>query len=471
MRRIFTCAVWLVITLCHISAMAQETKPVVLNVFEKTITVDGKNSKVFAIEQPDGTFGYKGVQGQDFFVLVKNNTPVPIALHWHGLVDPNMEDGVPYVTQLPIPPAGSYEYRFKLKQAGTFWLHSHYKLQEQKLMAAPLIIYNPNERTEPEAIMFLQDFSFSDPKSIYAALRSKMAMPMKHDKSMDVTDVKFDAYLTNHRTLKNPDIIRVTSGDTMRLRIINASASSNYYIDLGQLHGELIAVDGAAIKPIEGSRFQIAIGNRLDIRVSIPDGEGAYPILALPEGTRQQSGLILATSHASIPVVAETTTDVNPTLNYQQEYKMVPDVAVSNEPATQSFPFVLNGSMSNYVWTINGKAWPDIKATIIKPRKRTELEFINKSGMSHPMHLHGHVFQVTEINGKRINGRLGDTINVMPRSSVKVVFDADNPGIWMLHCHILYHQQGGMMTTVNYAGYPVRFSERQQKAGDMLSPS
>ncbi|VVC76251.1 Copper resistance protein A [Aquicella siphonis] len=463
---------------------AAKTKPVTLEVIEKELVVNGKPSRVFDVIQPDGTFGYTGIRGELFDVTVKNKTHVPLALHWHGIVDPNTEDGVPYVTQLPIAPGKSWHYQFRLKQAGTYWLHSHYKLQEQKLMAAPLIIHEPQAKPEKEALMFIQDFTFGDPRVIFeklqstlkdqpAAAQSKdkknaMKMNMSGMAKPDLTDVKFDAYLTNHRTLQNPEIVRVKPKETIRLRIINASASSNYSINLGSLSGKLIAVDGEPIQPVTGSRFQIPIGDRLDIRVTLPAGEHAYPILALPEGTRQQTGLILATAKADLPSLPETTAQANPALDYSQELKTVTTNPMKSRPVQQSLPYTLGGNMSTYTWTMNGQEWPDIKPYTVKPDQRTELVFVNQTGMAHPMHLHGHVFQISEINGKKITGRKGDTINVMPHSTVKVIFDTANPGIWMLHCHILYHLAGGMMTTINYDGYPDRFTAKQRKEGENL---
>jgi len=444
---------------------ATVSKPTILEVTEKIITVNGKQSKVFAITQPDGTFGYHGKKGELFDVIVDNKTHDPLVLHWHGIIDPNNEDGVPYVTQLPILPGHQYHYHFTLKQAGTFWLHSHYQLQEQKLMAAPLIIHASEDSHVPEAIMFIQDFTFKNPLKVYENLRNKkeknMHMEMDHH---DVNDVAFDAYLTNHKTLKNPDIISVKPEQTLRLRIINASASSNYYIDLQKLTGILIAVDGVDIEPIQGSRFQIAIGNRLDILLKIPKEEGAYPILALPEGTHEQTGLILKTKNALLPQLSQKTATENPILNYSQEFMLKPLHAEPSHSVTKTLTYNLEGNMQNYVWTMNGQAWPYVTPLKIKKGDRVELVFNNKSMMAHPMHFHGHVFQITEINGKKINGRLGDTVDVMPNSSVKVVFDAENPGIWMLHCHVLYHQSGGMMTTINYEGYPERFSTKQRAA-------
>ncbi|WP_282433136.1 multicopper oxidase domain-containing protein [Legionella gresilensis] len=119
----------------------------------------------------------------------------------------------------------------------------------------------------------------------------------------------------------------------------------------------------------------------------------------------------------------------------------------------QTLTVNLEGDMMRYVWAINNQRWPEIKPLKVDENKRVEMVFNNKTMMARPMHLHGHVFEVTEIDGKKINeGLLHDTVLVLPNSSVKVVFDTDNPGNWMMHCHMLYHQENGMMTIVSYAG-------------------
>jgi len=111
--------------------------------------------------------------------------------------------------------------------------------------------------------------------------------------------------------------------------------------------------------------------------------------------------------------------------------------------------------MKNYIWKINNEVWPRIKPLTITKGDRVEMVFRNDTNMAHPMHFHGHVFQVSEIDGKALaNGPLRDTILVLPHSTKKIIFDANNPGIWMLHCHVLYHMKAGMMTTTNYVGYP-----------------
>lgn len=109
--------------------------------------------------------------------------------------------------------------------------------------------------------------------------------------------------------------------------------------------------------------------------------------------------------------------------------------------------------MASYRWALNGEAWPRITPLRVRRGERVEIAFANETGMAHPMHLHGHVFQVTEIDGVRIPGARRDTVLVRPRQTIAVQLDARYPGYWMLHCHILYHTAAGMMTVLHYEDF------------------
>ena len=166
-------SLWLVFFVSNVNAVVTQAQsatstPVILEIINKTITVDGKQASVYQIQQPDGTVGYVGKQGQRFNVTVENKTDQPTTLHWHGLIVPNSQDGVPYVTQAPIMPGQSYTYNFPLRQAGTYWMHSHFQLQEQELLAAPLIIKSAadNKKSAQDVVMMLEDFTFKNPAAI-----------------------------------------------------------------------------------------------------------------------------------------------------------------------------------------------------------------------------------------------------------------------------------------------------------------
>ena len=111
----------------------------------------------------------------------------------------------------------------------------------------------------------------------------------------------------------------------------------------------------------------------------------------------------------------------------------------------------LTGDMAGYVWSINNAAWnADVPPLAAAEGERVELVFVNETPMPHPMHLHGHAFQVVEIDGERFSGAVRDTVLVTPGRRVVVAFDALNPGWWALHCHLLYHLEAGMFTTIKY---------------------
>lgn len=428
-----------------------------LSIIEKPIVINGVNAKTLAITQPDGTFGIRANKGDQFHVLLKNTMQVPTSIHWHGLILPNADDGVAFVTQFPIYPGLSYLYDFPLLQSGTYWMHSHFSLQEQLQLSAPLIIHDPEDANiaNQEAILFLSDFSFKSPSEIYRNLRCKKGGNKKMDmKNMqDLIDVDYDALITNYRTLENPEVVTVEAGTKVRLRVINGSSATNFFVLIGNLQGEAIAVDGNRIEPLKEQQFELAVAQRIDIVVEIPKEGGAFPILAQGEGTNMQTGLILATQDAKIPELSVNMPYKTKALTNLQEEKLHALNPLPKSPVENKLFVDLGGDMSKYEWTLNGQIWPEVTPLVVAKGQRVEIVFKNSTSMSHPMHLHGHVFQVTAINGKSINGAMRDTVLVMPNSTIAIQFEANNPGVWPLHCHILYHLEAGMFTVLRYDGF------------------
>jgi FtsP/CotA-like multicopper oxidase with cupredoxin domain len=432
----------------------------ILELQRRSIEVNGRPASVFGIRQPDGTFGITTEVGKAFRVRVDNKIDEPSLIHWHGLAPPWRQDGVPRVSGPPIPPGGSAEYDFPLRFGGTFWMHSHQGLQEQLLMAAPLIIrdqrYRPDQQ---EVVVMLADFSFTPPDQIFAEL--KKAKPMANiagpggataaPAAADLNDVKYDAFLANDRTLADPEVVKVEPGVQVLLRIINSSSMSAYHIDLGQLGGELVAVDGFAVAPVAGRNYPIAAAQRLDIRVTIPLDSGAHPVLAILEGARNQTGIVLATGSASIGRIPELAQSTSPALTLDLEGRLRAMTPLTPRKADRVHTLNLTGDMAKYIWSIDNVAWnPNVPPLPVSKGERVELVLVNQTGMPHPMHLHGHEFQVVEIDGKRFPGAMRDTVLVPPVRRVVIAFDANNPGLWAFHCHLLYHQAAGMFTTLKY---------------------
>jgi FtsP/CotA-like multicopper oxidase with cupredoxin domain len=428
-----------------------------LRLASRQVEIAGKAATRYGIFDSSGTFGLTLDEGDIFNVRLENGLGVPTGIHWHGMTCPWRQDGVPYVSQAPIPPGGRYDYKFPATPSGTRFMHAHFGLQEQDLLAAPLIIREASlkGRDLQEVVVLLGDFSWKPPQEIFDGLRKPpggmAAMHMDHG-GPDLNDVDYDAYLANDRTLDDPAVIPVERGGRVRLRLINGGASTNFTVDLGPISASLVAVDGNPIVPFDASRFPLGIAQRADIEFTLPGGGQAVPVLALGEGTPMRAGIILKPAGASvsrIPVEGET---AGPVVGLEQERMLKASVPLPARPIERSIPVELDGTMMGYRWSMPIDGMGGLPATVGQG-ERVELVFRNITPMSHPMHLHGHVFQVTEINGSTLRGAMRDTIMVPPEATVKVVFDADNPGLWAFHCHNLYHMAAGMFSTLVYRGF------------------
>lgn len=465
--------------------------PVALSVTSRSIEVNGRAARAFGIVQANGTHGLTADAGQRFQVTLQNKIDVPTLIHWHGLTPPSNQDGVPGLSQPPLQPAGAYEYDFPLTRPGTNWMHSHVGFQEQQLMAAPLIVRDPRDagRDEQEVVVLFHDFTFRDPEEIFAELSGGGMAGMDHGTETqpapkpqstdphagmttmksaspslgaqeaapmsvkaDLNDVEYDAYLANDRTLADPEVVRVEPGGMVRLRLINGAASTNFFVDLGSIEGELIAVDGLPVRPIRGNRFEFAVAQRLDIRLKLPLGQGAYPILALREGDFLRTGVVLATKDGRVVRVEEKGTEAAPVVGLALERQLVAIEPLADRTVDRKLALDLTGDMAKYIWTLNNQRYGEHTPLSVRKGERVAIVMRNLTEMSHPMHLHGHHFQVVGIDGRQISGAMRDTVHVPAKSQVTIVFDADNPGHWAMHCHNSYHMAAGMMTSVKYEG-------------------
>ena len=487
-----------------------------LTVDRRTLDVNGKAASVFGIRQPDGTPGLSLDPGRRFLVDLANRAGEDAVIHWHGQTPPYVQDGVIDNNRPAIRTGESVRYDFA-PRTGTHWMHSHHGMQEQLLMAAPLVVRSAEDlrADEQEVIILLHDFTFRDPAELLASLgapaggmahgghgqmgqgqmdhgsmgtgamnhssmnhgamnhgsmaggamnhgsmdHGQAGHGSGHDMSgmaggmaMDLNDVEYDAYLANDRTLADPEVVRVERGGRVRLRIINGATSTAFHLDLGRLTGQVIAADGNPVQPVAGSRFAMSMGQRLDIRLTVPAEGGAFPILALREGAVQRTGIILATPGAAVGKVAATGETQTDPLDLTLEKQLVAVTPLAARAADLRRRMQLTGSMAPYVWSLDGLTFGAHRPLTVRQGQRVELTFENASMMAHPMHLHGHHFQVVAIDGRPVAGAVRDTVLVPMMASVTVAFDADNPGRWPLHCHNLLHMATGMMTEVVYEG-------------------
>ena len=457
-----------------------------LTATSRTIDVQGKAATVWGLRDGNGRSGLVLDPGQAFAVDLTNALDEPTLIHWHGQIPPNAQDGVPGLPMPVLAPGETRAYDFAARP-GTHWMHAHIPEHEMRLLAAPLIVRRPEDLAtdRQEVTLLLHDFAFKPPAEVLAEITSGTAMAgmagmagMDHGQTgqggmddmggmaeggMDLNDYAFDAYLANDRTLDDPETVTVDKGGRVLVRVINAAAATVFWIDTGILTGRLVAVDGAPVLPLAGSRFGLAMGQRLDIEVDVPGAGGAFPILALREGAAERTGLILATPGAVVTRLAGRSQADHPAFSADlaQEAMLravtplpdtplpdtpLPDTPLPERPPASQPMLMLGGSMQPYLWTINGRTWGSHAPVTARSGARVEITFHNMSMMAHPMHLHGHAFQVVQIGTRRIAGAVRDTVHVAPMRRVTVAVDAGEAARWMLHCHHLPHLSAGMMT-------------------------
>lgn len=453
-----------------------------LKISYRTLEVNGRAAKVYGLLDEKDKPGLVFKKGDIFNVSLTNETKEETLIHWHGLTPPWEQDGVPGVTQALLKPKSIYSYNFPLVRGGTNWMHAH-TLQEQNLMAAPLIIRENDALDEQEIVILLHDFSFKTPEELLAGLQGGSAhgghdmSAMGHDMAhmnpdqhaammkamqgsmdmgagmaMDVNDIEYDAYLANDRTLDDPEVITVETGGRIRLRIINGATSTGFTVDLGALSGELVAVDGMDIVPVNGSTFPMAMAQRIDLRIQLPKEATAWPILMKREGAKEQTGIILALPSAKIKKIPKLSDQKGAALDLTLEQKLVSTTPLADKEPDIDAVYDLTGTMNPFVWAMTLKN-PASKVLTVKKGNRVHVTLNNHSMMAHPIHLHGHHFQVIKLNGTALKGAVRDTILIPPHASVTIAFDADHFGKkWAFHCHHLYHMATGMMSFIEYSG-------------------
>ena len=445
-------------------------RPLKLAVVSRTIDVNGRAATVFGLTGPDDRPGLTLAASETVELDLENTLTEATMVHWHGLLPAWDQDGVPDMP-MPLLKAGEQRrYTLPGGNPGTHWMHAH-TLQEQNLLAAPLIVRGPEElaRDEQEVVVLLHDFSFTPAEELLAKLKSGSGMGMMmngmnmqgmdHSKmpgmnmgggmmGMDVNDIEYDAYLANDRTLNDPQVVQAEKGGRVRLRIINGATATAFTIDTDALDGEVIAVDGQDIIPLKTRQFPLAMGQRVDFRLQLPREGGTFPVFALREGGGQRTGIILATPGSTVRKFADTGEVQGPILSQAVESGLVAIRPLAAKTIDRTYAVNLVGSMQGYEWGMQSSA--DLA---VRRGERVVVEMRNHSMMTHPMHLHGHHFQIVAINGREISGAVRDTVFLPPMTSVAFAFDAVNPGkAWAFHCHHLYHMATGMMATVGYEG-------------------
>jgi FtsP/CotA-like multicopper oxidase with cupredoxin domain len=383
-------------------------------------------------------------QGERLGIEVQNALDVDTTVHWHGIRLPNAMDGVPHLTQAPIAAKGGrFVYEFDLPDAGTFWYHPHLGSPEQvgRGLYGALIV---EERNPPpvdrDLVWVLSDWRLDRTAAITGEFVSAM-------------DASHAGRIGNTVTVNGAvvDAFAVRAGERLRLRLINASSARIYGLTFEGHAPQVIALDGHPVEPHWEGRVVLGPGMRADLLLDcaskpgsahrVVDGfyrQRAYELLKLQYGNEKPLREVFAPAPRLLP---------NP-------------VPVPNLPGAQRHRIVFGGGMMGAMpaqsqhrglfWTVNGAPVPEHRhqhSPILSLRLGHSyvLELVNDTAWHHPIHLHGHVFRGVAA------GAWGDSILLDPNSRAEIAFVADNPGDWMLHCHVLEHQATGMMAVVRVA--------------------
>jgi len=436
---------------------------VALNAAETEVDLGGVSVRTWTYT---GTVPAKEIRlrkGQTLRAPVTNNLPQETSVHWHGLAIVNAMDGVPVLTQPAIAPGGNFLYEFVVPDAGTYYLHSHVGTQLDRGMYGPLIIEDPDEKVDydDELVVVLDDWidgTGTNPDQVMENLRKTGMKPMTGEPpppgprlplGEDGGDVTYPYFLINGRTTKDPQVKDYRAGQRVRLRIINAGADTAFRVAVPNTELEITHTDGYPVAPRRASAVILGMGERVDATITVGS---SVPVIAAAEGKDGYAQLNLRVDGAQSGVNVDEFVKSLRTSDVLNTAVLTPaaDVILPQRNPDISVDLRLEGPKEGYTWPINGKLYdPPKNGIALASGKRVRIRFASESMMFHPMHLHGHTFQVVQPAGP---GARKDTVLVPPKQTVEVDFDTNNPGRWIVHCHNDYHLDGGMATFVEYTG-------------------
>jgi len=384
-------------------------------------------------------------QGDELRVRFINHLPEPTTIHWHGIRLPLEMDGVPYVSQAPVLPGEFFDYRFVTPDAGSYWYHPHESSAKQlgRGLVGPLII----DEREPTGFRHERTLCLKSWHVDEEGVFTQFSVP--REAAREGTRGR----LSTINGVSLPTL-ELPAGQVVRLRLINVDSTITYRLNLPKSDARIYALDGNPIEPRPlGKEYWLGPGMRIDLALKVPAvGSEA---LSLRNGP-----LRLATIKpvASSEPAAEWPPALPP--NPVAE----PDLA---QAETLRFNFEWAASLASPAdeaagrykyWQINGQAWDINDKTcadrpIAKLKKDGHYIFVlrNMAQYQHPIHLHGLIFKVLDSNRRKIEPYYTDTFLLGKNETARIAFVADNPGVWMFHCHVIDHMETGLMAAIEIA--------------------
>lgn len=477
-----------------------------LDVDYKQVNFTGHTVTAIAVGDSIPAPTIEATVGDTLRVTFHNKMDVETSVHWHGILLPQDQDGVPYLTAPPIAPGASFTYEYPITHHGTYWYHSHTGLQEQQGVYGALV-FHPKDgervKADREAVVVLSDWTNEHPNDVMHNLKKSddyYALKKANDQSwfkvmeeavtgikqrlegawmrmgpMDLSDVGYDAFLANGQAeYAIPD---VKAGEKVRLRLVNAAASSYFSVSYAGGAMTVVAADGLDVEPFDVKRLRLAIAETFDVIVTVPEG-GAYALRATSEDNTGFSRVLLGEGplveapampapqmmmdHAMHSGSKMTGHDHHAMGHHgqhqmasdeMQEYDLLRAIESTQFDANnpkRTVHLKLTGDMERYAWSFDNLVLSEESQILIRRGETVQFVLQNTTMMSHPIHLHGHFFRV--LNGQGDYAPLKHTVNVPAMQTVTIEFLANEDKDWFFHCHNLYHMKAGMTRVISYEG-------------------
>lgn len=486
-----------------------------LDVDYKTVNFTGKSIQAITVGGTLPAPTLEATVGDTLRVTFHNKLNVETSVHWHGILLPNDQDGVPYLTSPPIKAGTSFSFEYPVVHHGTYWYHSHTGLQEQRGVYGSLVFHpKQGERVEAEhdVVVVLSDWTDEDPNQVmhnlkksddYYALKkdsvqswakviSRGTKAIKHRLDgalmrmgpMDVSDVGYDAFLANGQ--QEYALPNIKAGERVRLRLINAGTSSYFNVAYAGGPMTIVAADGVDIEPVDVARQRLAIAETYDVIVTLPD-HGAYEFRATSQDGTGYSSVVLGEGAL---VAAPTMTKPEPMMMdhamHDEKKSKVGHKAMKNmdhaamghsmdgakPPTTPMMEYELLRSLTptrfnpdNPKRTVHlaltgdmaRYAWSFNNKVLsedsqIMIRRGETVQFVLENTTMMSHPLHLHGHFFRVLNGQGDYSPLKHTVNVPAMKTVTIEFLANEEKDWFFHCHNLYHMKSGMARVVSYEG-------------------
>lgn len=536
----------IVAVVMHLATFAQKTVRYDLYVRDTTVNFTGKERHAYSVNGSIPMPELHFTEGDTAEIWVHNELKTETSIHWHGIILPNEQDGVPYLTTAPIKAGTTHLYKFPIVQNGTYWYHSHTGLQEQGGMYGAFIIHKRNEKPLPEYTIVLSDWTDMKPFEVHRRLhmandwsaikkatvqkgavqsygdaimnrsfKTKVGNEWKRMLAMDVSDVYYDKFLTNGKPEIN--VPQFKAGDKVRIRIINGSSSTYFWMRWSGGKMDVVASDGMDVVPVPVDRFIIAVAETYDVILTIPSENTAFELQATSEDRIRSTSLWLGDGIKQLVSPLQplkyfegmqmmndmikmdgNLDDMGMNMSLQQmdmNVVMYPEITGPLKEKKQGHKHMdmTNGDQYNSnelsdIVTLNYNmlrspvktTLPDVPTTTYnfeltgnmnryvwsinnKTVSETDKILIKKGenvrmilyNNSMMRHpMHLHGHFFRIVNGNGEYSPLKNVLDIMPMETDTIEFAATESGDWFFHCHILYHMMSGMGRIFSYENSP-----------------